>query len=283
MIFTSVTIKCVISLLFVTMFTTGCVNMIAFHPSRGGGIPPGVQYQSVQDVELTTRENVRLHAYFVPNPNSDRAVLFLHGNAGNATDRLDDALKLSEIGLNVLLLDYRGYGKSAGRPSEAGVYEDGRTALRYLYDELKFKPNRTIILGRSLGSAVAIDLATQNECGGVVLVTPLSSGNDAAKAMGLGWIAWLFGKPFNSIEKISKLKCPALFIHGTHDEIIPIAHGRKLYEACPTMKRFVEVPGAGHNDLTYMSGEAYWQWIQDFCEQSFGGQSSDNKHTPLGE
>ncbi len=242
------------------------VNFFAFHPEPGNFIAPHLVEPSIQEIFFETSDGVQLQAFYVPRPDTDRVLLYLHGNAGNASMRLSDAVQLANLGTNVLLLSYRGYGKSKGSPSEAGVYLDGKSALEYLQAHLGFPLERTIILGRSLGSAVAIELAQGSSVAGLILVTPFSSGRDLARSMGLSWIAWVTGQPFNSLDKIRQVTAPILFIHGTDDHIVPQALGRKLYDQCGCPKEWKSVQGADHNDLVPIAGRQFWDWIQQFLD-----------------
>ena len=245
---------------------SGLVNFFAFHPHPGNQVDPHLVDPTIQEVFFDSSDGVKLQAFFVPRAASDRVVLFLHGNAGNASHRLEDAVRLANLGTNVFLLSYRGYGKSEGSPSEQGVYTDGRSALTYLQLELGFTVDRTVILGRSIGSAVAVEIAQDIPVAGLVLVSAFSSGRDFARVHGLSWMAWLTGEPFHSIEKISRVTAPVLFIHGEQDDIVPIELGRKLFEACPSPKTWRSLPGAGHNDLIQRAGAKYWIWTQEFMD-----------------
>ncbi len=242
------------------------VNFFAFHPHPGNQVDPHLVDPTIQEIFFDASDSVKLQAFFVPRPDSNRVVLFLHGNAGNASHRLEDAVRLANVGTNVFLLSYRGYGKSEGSPSEQGVYTDGRSALAYLQSELGFTLIRTVILGRSIGSAVAIEIAQGFPVAGLVLVSPFSSGRDFARTQGLSWIAWLTGEPFHSIEKISRVTAPVLFLHGDQDEIVPIDLGRKLFEQCPSPKTWKTLPGAGHNNLIQRTGETYFESIRVFLD-----------------
>lgn len=245
------------------------VNYFAFHPMPGNYVEPFDVDPSVKEVFFYTIDNVKLQAFFIPHLRSDRVVLYLHGNAGNASHRLHDALRLAELGTNVFLLSYRGYGKSEGTPSEEGVYLDGRSALQYLESQLGFPPSRILILGRSLGSAVAIEIAQQGSLAGLMLVSPFSSGRDLAKVQGLSWLAWLTGEPFNSVEKISRVTAPVLFIHGDQDRIVPIELGRRLFDECRSSKTWKTISGAGHNDLVQGAGVQYWRVMEEFLDKIY--------------
>ena len=190
-------------------------------------------------------------------------VLYLHGNAGNAYDRLDHAQAISELGCNVLLLSYRGYGKSTGSPTEDGVYLDAEAALFHLRNR-GFSPADTFVFGRSLGSAVAVHTAQHRVLAGMILVSPFTSARDMARARGLSGLLLSNSSPFDSARKISRVSCPLLVIHGDQDQIVPVELGLALFESYAGPKRLVVVSGAAHNDVASVAGPSYWQSIGAF-------------------
>ena len=200
-----------------------------------------------KDVWLLTSDGVRLHAWWVMAPQASLVTLYLHGNAGNVTHRFLQIREITAAGSSVLMLDYRGYGKSGGSPSEHGLYADADAAYLYLLDH-GYSARHIVLQGESLGTAVAVDLASRKECAGVVLEAAFTSGRDVANTV-LPVIGPLLFRGFDSKSKIAKIRAPLLFFHGDRDEIIPLKLGRSLFEAAPEPKWFIEVPGAGHNDL----------------------------------
>lgn len=245
----------------------GCasmINSVAFQPSDGGGDGLIGGDPSVIEKIIPAADGVALHAYYLPKDTSDQAVIFFHGNHGNSTQRLGQARSLRELGVAVLLLSYRGYPKSGGTASEQGVYLDAEAVLSYLSEDLGYAKPSTFILGRSLGSAVAIDVAQDQPLAGLILVSPISSGADFADYHGLGWARWLVGDSFDSLEKLERVSSPILIIHGSEDSTLPIEMGRALYAAAPSGSTLIEVPGAGHNDLISRAGRCYWVWISRF-------------------
>ena len=252
------------------LFSSGCtdwlVNSLAFHPEPGNQVDPQSYDPSIQEVFFDSLDGVRLQAFYFPRPTTDRVVLFLHGNAGNASHRIEHGQRIANFDTNVFLLSYRGYGKSEGSPSEQGVYIDAKSALRYLHTKLGFPLERTVILGRSLGAAVAVEVSQNEPLAGLVLVSPMSSGQDMARHLSLSWLTWVAGNPFNSAEKIRGVRAPVLFIHGEADRTIPVEMGRKLFELCLSTKEWRVVPGAGHNDLIWVAGDQYWEWIRKFID-----------------
>ncbi len=250
------------------MIARRLVERILFQPTPGIDLSPARLGIEAEEVFLTTEDGVRIHAFYVPAPRaSSRAILFLHGNAGNASHRLPNASLLAGLGADVLLLDYRGYGASDGRPSEAGVYADARAGLAHLVGARGVPAERVVLFGRSLGGAVAVDLAQERALAGVILESTFSSLRRAARrAVGpLGGL--LVADGFDSLAKIVRCRAPLLFFHGDRDEIVDFALGRELFEAAPAPKAFETLPGAGHNDTVERGGRAYLRRIADFLEQ----------------
>ena len=191
-------------------------------------------------------------------------VIYFHGNAGNLYHRIDEASEIYNMGHNVIISGYRGYGRSTGEPTEDGVYIDGRTVLEYVSGTLNYKQENIYIYGRSIGTAAAVEISQNITMGGVILITPLSSAADFISEKYTAILAGAGGNHFNSIGKIRNLKSPILIIHGTDDEVVPFNHGVKLYEAYQGKKQFVSIPGGGHNDLEFINPELYWNSVKSF-------------------
>ncbi|MEN6532855.1 MAG: alpha/beta hydrolase [Bryobacteraceae bacterium] len=214
------------------------------------------------DVWLTAADGVRLHAWWIPLPESKIATLYLHGNAGNLSHRIGHLREITAAGSSVFIIDYRGYGRSEGHPTEKGLYADAEAGYRHLVNA-GYVPEEIILHGESLGTAVAVDLASRLKCGGVVLEAPFTSAGDVAGSMlpvlgrGLVW-------GFDSERKISNVHAPVLIFHGDNDEVIPYRLGRRLFEAANEPKFFRPVPGAGHNDIVETAGERYREWLSEF-------------------
>lgn len=223
----------------------------------------GMEFETVG---LLTDDGLRLEAWYVPAPEARATVAFFHGNAGNISHRLETLRMFHELGLSVLIVDYRGYGRSQGRPDEAGTYRDATAVWRYL-TETRAVPAGTIILfGRSLGGAVALELATRVRPGGLVLESTFTTATDLA-----GTVYWflpvrlLSRYRYASIDRIGRVRCPVLVIHSRDDEIIPYSHGRRLYDAAREPKRFLELRG-GHNEGYALSHRAYLDGLRDFLD-----------------
>ncbi len=219
-----------------------------------------------EEVRLTAEDGVGIHAWLLPLPQAKRTVLFAHGNAGNISHRLDRARRLrSRLGVEVLLFDYRGYGRSEGSPDEPGTYRDAAAAHRYLTETRGLDPKRLVLFGESLGSAVALELALTRAAGALVLESPFTSIPDMARVV-LPFLPLgpLLRTRYDNLAKVGGLRVPLLVLHGDRDEVVPFAQGRRLFEAAPEPKRFFAIPGAGHNDTYLAGGEAYWGVLEEF-------------------
>ena len=210
---------------------------------------------------------MRLDALFLPAKDARFTVLLAHGNAGNLSHRLDRTIFLqARLGADVLLFDYRGYGKSEGRPDEEGTYRDARAAYRWLTVSRGVSPERLVLFGESLGSAVVLDLALTHPGRALVLEAPFTSVPDMA-AVVLPFFPRAFVRTrYDNLAKVGRLRMPLLVLHGDRDEVVPFAQGRRLYEAAPEPKRFFPIPGSGHNDTYIVGGDAYWRAVEEFVE-----------------
>ena len=242
------------------------VDAMLYHPTAGITRAPERFGIDAEEVRLVTEDGVRLHAYHLRAPAATRALLFLHGNAGNAAHRLPNADALRGLGIDVLLVDYRGYGFSAGNPSEAGLAADARAGLDYLTGPLAFDEQRVVVFGRSLGGAVAVDLAQDRPLGGVILESTFSSLPDVASRHFTPVARYFTRGGYPSVEKIARVRAPLLFFHGDDDRIVPYTLGRRLFDAAPEPKAFETLRGAGHNDTVQVGGTAYFERIGAFLE-----------------
>jgi len=246
---------------------------LIYFPTRAHDATPAGLGLAHEEVELVAGDGVRLHGWFLPAKGSRLTVLLFHGNAGNISHRLDRALLMQlRLKVDTFLLDYRGYGRSEGSPDEAGTYEDARAAYRWLAAR-GTSPERLVLFGESLGSAVATQLATEVASRALVLESPFTSVPDMARAVYPFLPLWPFVRTrYDTLSKIEALRVPLLILHGERDEVVPFAQGRRVFEAAPEPKRFYAIRGAGHNDTYVVGGDAYWQALSDFM----GGLVSDN-------
>jgi uncharacterized protein len=223
-------------------------------------------------VEIPSGDGVTLVAWVIRAPATDTAgrwLLICHGNAGNLSDagRPEHYAGLRALGLNLLAFDYRGYGESGGSPSEAGVYRDAEAAYEYLRDTLGVPSERIVLFGHSLGSAVAVELATREPAAGLVLDGALMSVIARAQEVyPYVPVRWIARSRFASIEKIGRVEIPKLFLHARRDDVVPIAHGRRLYEAAPPPKTFVALAG-GHGDAFETDSAVYFGAIARFLAE----------------
>ena len=238
-------------------------NRAAYYPAK---YPQGFwELQSqvgAEEVWLETPDGVRLNGWWVQRKDTRLATLFLHGNAGNVTHRAPHIREIVAAGSSVLVVDYRGYGKSGGRPSEKGLYMDGDTAIRYLLG-LGYRPKQIILHGESLGTAVAVDLASRRPCAGLILEAPFTSGSDVAATV-LPGVGPMLVHSFNSVPKIRWILRPKLFMQGDRDEVIPLRLGQALYAAAQAPKSFWVVEGAGHNDIIETGAAGYRERLTAF-------------------
>jgi fermentation-respiration switch protein FrsA (DUF1100 family) len=245
----------------------GCkpiINLLAFHPDKVDVIPTDKLPHGIRELTISTEDKVRITSLYLPSTESDRLLIFFHGNAGNVYHRIPSLLRLNKMGINVIGVSYRGYGKSGGVPTEEGIYLDGKTIFQYAVKQMGFSQENIIIFGRSIGTTVAINTAQDKKIRGVILVTPLTSGKEHAKARGLGLISSLAGDSFDNITKIENIEAPLLVIHGTSDHVIPYSMGKEIFDRAKVKKEFVKIEGADHNNLHDAYEREYWPPIARF-------------------
>ena len=244
------------------------VDHLLFQPTSGVDVEPRELNIDAESIFLTGEDGVRIHAFFLPSPGAHRALLFLHGNAGNASHRLPNAALLAQLDTHVLLLDYRGYGLSGGSPSEQGLHSDAQAGLDHLVETRGIPARQVFVFGRSLGGAVATRLAVEQPLAGVILESTFSSVADIA-ARFVGPLAGpLAGERFDSLGRIRGVRAPLLFFHGDRDRTIPLSLGQRLYDAAPEPKAFEILEGADHNDTLQIGGRAYLSRIRRFLDEN---------------
>jgi uncharacterized protein len=216
------------------------------------------------ELTLTTSDDVELNAWWIPNPNSRATLLFLHGNAGNISHRLESINIFYKLGLSVLIIDYRGYGKSNGTPSEQGTYIDAETAWSYLTNNKNISSDNIIIFGRSLGGAVAIWLAEKHPSAALIVESSFTSIADIGKYYYPYLPSSLLAQiKYPSKDRISNINSPLLIIHSINDELIPYKYGQGLFKVAKKPKIFLNISG-GHNDGFLTSGDKYINGIERF-------------------
>ena len=219
---------------------------------------------SFEEVSITTSDGVRIHGWFVPADQSTATVLFLHGNAGNISHRLDSIAIFRELGLDTLIIDYRGYGRSEGTPGEHGTYLDAQAAWDYLVSRRGIAPERIVIFGRSLGGAVAAWLAAENTAGAVIIESCFSSVLDMARQLYPFMPARLIARlKYPVSDYVGQLNSPLLVIHSRDDEIIPFSMGQAIFTAATEPKTMLEISG-DHNNGFAMNRDRYMAGLRDF-------------------
>ena len=220
-----------------------------------------------EDVYLEAGDGNRVHGWFIPAAEpGGLTLLFLHGNAGNISHRLESLRIFHLLGLSTLIIDYRGYGQSGGRPSEANSYEDALLAWRHLTEARGIASERIVVFGRSLGAGVAAWLAREVDPAGLILESPFRSVPAlAADVYPMFPVRYLARIHYDTLSRVPGLACPVLVAHSPGDEIVPFAHGRAVFEAAPEPKRFLEMRG-GHNDGFLVTGRDYYEALRAFLD-----------------
>jgi fermentation-respiration switch protein FrsA (DUF1100 family) len=240
-----------------------------FAPQKTLDYSPDDYQLKWRDVFLETSDGKVIHGWIFPVSQEAPVILFCHGNAGNISHRLDYVQLLTRMGLNVFIFDYRGYGRSSGKPSEKGLYIDALCAYDHLVNEEKIKPENIVLLGRSLGAAAAIEVATGVDVRSLIVESGFLSVRHMARCMGIfSLISPFLPASYNNIEKIKTIPVPKLVIHGDNDEIIPFSMGKRLFEAAGGPKYFYPVEGAGHNDTYLVGGRGYINILEEFIRTS---------------
>jgi uncharacterized protein len=244
------------------------MNMMTFYPDTFSTLTANEIPEHISEKQLLTADGEELQAFLFKHPDEVRRplILYFHGNAGNLYHRFEYVQRLYEMNQNILLVSYRGYGKSTGSPNEKGIYKDGEAAVNFALNKLGYQESEIIIFGRSLGTTVAIHVSQHNFFKKVILVTPLTSGKDMATAMGLGIVKFMAGSSFNSLSKINNLKANILIIHGDKDELIPYAMSKKLLDTFTGSKQMITIKNGGHNNLQELDPELFWGGIEDFIK-----------------
>lgn len=250
----------VIYLLVILLVYLGASILTYFIADRLLFQPPPPSYQdSDRIIKLKVGDEATLSAVFLPAPEAFHTILFCHGNGEDLGQITPLLAKLNETGFSVFAFDYEGYGTSSGKPSEKGFYRDTEAAFNYLVKDLKIPAHRLIVHGRSVGGAVAVELARKKNLGGIIIESSFLSANRVKTQIPI----FLFDR-FKTISKIGKISCPVLFIHGKKDEIVPFRHGRILFEKAGKPKFSLWLENAGHAFLMQIAEDKYKKSLQNF-------------------
>jgi fermentation-respiration switch protein FrsA (DUF1100 family) len=241
---------------------------IVYIPSRHLGATPDLVDLTYETVMLNAEDGTRIFGWYLPRERSRATLLFLHGNAGNISHRLSTLSLLHDLGLSVLIIDYRGYGESEGKPSESGIYMDAEAAWRYLTKDRGVPANEILIHGRSLGGAVAAYLASRNPAQGVILESTFTSAEEMAAEL-YPWLPtrWLTRLDYNTRKRLSGIQMPLMIIHSPADEIIPFEQAEALYQAGNPPKRFLQLSGS-HNYGFMENADKYRQGLNEFISDT---------------
>jgi fermentation-respiration switch protein FrsA (DUF1100 family) len=241
-------------------------SSLVFYPETDRAIvaTPSKVGLAYEDLHLTTSDGVSLHGWYVPAAQPRGTVLFMHGNAGNISHRLDSIDIFHRLGYNTLIFDYRGYGTSGGKPTEEGTYRDAEAAWLYLTEQLHAPSCRIVLFGESLGGAVAAWLAARHKPAALVIASGFTSVPDLGQQLYPYLpVRWLARIRYDTRTYLQSVTAPVLIAHSPEDDIIPFEHGRALYAAAHPPKRFVELSG-GHNDGFIFMREAWIKALGDF-------------------
>ena len=220
-----------------------------------------------ESVSFETMDRVKLCGWFVPSESARGVILFCHGNAGNISHRLESIQIFHRLGLDVFIFDYRGYGRSEGKPTEHGTYKDAEAAWRYLVEERQVHPKEIVVFGRSLGGAVASWLAQSHTPGALILESTFTSLPDmAATLYPYIPVKLLLRFKYNTAEYLGGLSCPVLIVHSRDDEIMRFSHGRRLFEIAKEPKKLLEITGT-HNAGFITSGKRYEEGVAAFIRE----------------
>jgi hypothetical protein len=241
---------------------------MVYYPQIGREIrsTPDEHGLDYEPLTLLTPDGERLDAWFVPKERAQASVLILHGNAGNMSHRLETIAMFHRLGYNILIFDYRGYGRSTGQPSETGLYRDAQTAWDYLVRQRGISPERIILFGESLGGAVAAWLAARGHAGALVLSSAFISVPELAADL-YPWLPmkWLARLRYDTRAALAETTCPVLIAHSPDDEIVPFRHGQALFNAAAEPKVFLPLAG-GHNDGFIFMRPAWVEALAEFLE-----------------
>ena len=259
----SVVLLGVVSFLIIAMFLE---NRPIFRPSRYPDGDWDKINNGFEDVWFESADGTKLHGWYLPNPNARRHILYCHGNAGNLTWRADVVSQLHDkLNASVFLFDFRGYGRSEGHPNEQAVYKDARAARDWLAARAEIDTGELILVGRSIGGAIAVELAASKPPAALILQSTFTNLPDlAARLYPFLPVRWFIQSRFDSLEKIADYRGPLFQSHGRDDSMIPPDMGRSLFEAAGSdKKRFYFEKDAGHNDSP---GQDYYEKLGNFLE-----------------
>jgi fermentation-respiration switch protein FrsA (DUF1100 family) len=249
-------------------------DQLLFQPSSRLLATPDDMGMSYETVRLDTDDGETLYGWWIPardvsretspDASAEHTLLFFHGNAGNISGRLESVQQFHKLGLNVLIVDYRGYGQSTGSPSEEGIYRDAEACWAYLTEAQDIAPQHIVVFGRSMGGGAATWIASQRQPGAVILESVFTNVPDiGAHHYSFLPVRALATNQFDNEARVADIEAPTLHIHSQEDRVVPFTLGRQVYEAAAEPKQFLEIEG-GHNDGFLVSADEYLRTIDDF-------------------
>lgn len=254
----------VVTVIFIIFYFRWFERHSAFFPIREIELTPDSIGLDYEDIYFKTSDGLKLNGWFIPAGRPRATILFCHGNAGNISHRLEMIRIFNRLNLNLFIFDYRGYGRSSGRPSEKGTYLDARAAYNYLISRGDVDKDRIIVYGKSLGGAVVIDLALKTKLCLLISESAFSSAPEIAKVIYPHLpIKIVVTMKYDNISKIKKLTLPKLIIHSIDDEIVPFEQGQRLFNQAAEPKEFYQMQG-GHNDAALMAEQEFEGRINEF-------------------
>jgi hypothetical protein len=237
-----------------------------FFPERELWVWPEDYALKYREVWFQALDGVPLYGWWMPKGRF--VLLFVQGNAGNISYRVDIAARFYAEGFSVFLFDYRGYGKSKGEPTEIGTYRDVKGALKYIREKIGVPLSKIVPVGESLGGAIVVELCTHYDFRAIVLISTATSFSEVMFYLYSGHdFQKKFDDIYNSSAKISKIHSPIMIVHGDHDELVPFKQGKELFRKANSPKIFYRVRGAGHNDIYEVGGKELFRRIRQFVKK----------------
>lgn len=261
----------------------GLQNRLIYFPQvgRGDTLTPAALHLKFEEVRITTADGETLHGWFVPGPEARGVVLLFHGNAGSIAHRVSWLPMFRQLRLSALLFDYRGYGASTGAPTETGTYADADAAWRYLTESRTIPAERIVLLGESLGGAVAAHLAVRQTPGALVLHSAFTSVPDlASEIYPFLPVRLLTRFQYDTLGALKEINCPVLVVHSRDDDIVPFSHGQRLFDAAPEPKAFIELKGSHNSGFVFMRA-AWIRAFDEFLSRHLSASADHRRHGAL--
>lgn len=263
----TVIVGLVLGYLFLVVYVYVRQGSMLYFPAKEIEATPHTIGLRYQELTLRSGDGVDISAWYVPADDARGVLLFCHGNAGNISHRLDSIRIFHSLGLDVFIFDYRGYGKSKGSPDEMGTYLDAEAAWDYLVRAVHVRPEKIVLFGRSLGSAVAAETALRKQVGALIVESAFTSIPDLGEKFYPYLPVRLISRyQYKSFDKVRKILIPKLIIHSPDDEIVPYEQGVKLFENAAEPKEFLRIAGS-HNEGFLLSGSLYVNGLDSFLSR----------------